>query len=324
MTTESVVRQASAYTGTPTGYTILNQLSTHDLAFENYAGYQESFGTDAGGRTMVPAYYVNAYHRGQGDFNAYQAAVGVAEPVSHGTYTAWTGRNSGTLTSGQTGAVTANVNLYGSEFTLVDNALANVAALGQVVNLDRRGANTATYTAPWLAFRAQSIGTQAADAAFQATGKWKVGLDTTAADLGSGQAAIALAGGQRIYFDADPTSNGGPWFAGDGPSAGLRETYATYHEGQKKLLFVVDNDPLFQLGGGYLNTSGIVNSGVAFQINGQTVVRQPLPGWSIPDGPIKTDGWYTETVSLQELARVVKGLIASLHTGIGHHGLLAS
>ncbi|MEN3238693.1 tail fiber domain-containing protein [Methylobacterium ajmalii] len=223
MSNDYLIRQASDYTGAPTSYTILGQLAFHTLGLENYAGYQQNFNTDAGGRTMVPAYYVNAFHQAPGDFNVYQGAVGVAEPASHGAYSAWTGRSSGTLTGGQTGAVTSNVNVYGSEYTLVDNANNDVAALGQIVNLDRRGGRAAGYTSPWIGFRTQSIGTQQADAAFQATGPWKVGLDLTGASV---TPAIALRAEQHIYLNAAATNPGSTWFAGDGTSFGGASIHA--------------------------------------------------------------------------------------------------
>lgn len=222
-------RGAGLYTDTPTVYTVVSALAGTRHIHNVATGYQQSVASDGGGRTNIPGYYMLGTHSGYGDVTGYYASFGISKHATAGDATSWTGRNSITIAGGEGGANTDLVNLYGWECALGDNTFNDVAALGFVLNFNRKGSNTAGYTSPWLGFRVQGpLSTQAMDAAFQACNSWKVGLDFTGATFVTNQAAIALKVSQRIYFNADATAATTSWFAGDGGTS-LGTTYLHYN-----------------------------------------------------------------------------------------------
>ncbi|CAA2140437.1 glycosyl hydrolase family 28-related protein [Hyphomicrobium sp. ghe19] len=277
---QDTTRQAADYTGNPTSYTSLSNLAGAYMHMVNVAGYQQFVTTDSGGRTMVAGYHVDAQHSGYGDYNPFFGTVGVTKHGTAASATSWTGRNSATVVGGQTGANTELVNLYGSEIALNDNGKNDVAALGLVLNFGRTGARAAGYTSPYIGVRLQSSAssTVAADAGYQLTGSWKVGLDFTGTALTSTQCAIALKQMQRLYFDAAATAAPSSWFAGDGGTS-LGATYLSYNGGA--LLSVVGGNPTMQVTPAQVTVAGaIVTTGdIAPTVDGAASLGAGIRGW---------------------------------------------
>ena len=227
-----VIRTLSDYTGTPTSYTILPELSADVVVLDSEAGYQQSFTTDSGGRTMSNAYHARVMHRTKGDMNGFFATVSVMGHNQMGSVSGnWTGQPSGVVIAGEVHSNAAKTNVYGSEFQLYDNGFQNVTGIGAVYGLYRTN-TTAAGNHAWLGVRVQSNGSQYAEVAFQASGLLRVGLDTTAITQdGVNNCAIAMAIGQRLYLGTPVTSwpnlsptLTGPYFVSDG-------TYVTLANG---------------------------------------------------------------------------------------------
>ena len=281
-------RGATAYGGTPTAYTVVDDLAGVLQRFNNAAGYQQHFLSDDGGRTQIAANLLYATHSGYGDVNGWFGNMSAAKHPFAASATSWTGRNSVTLFGGQLGATTDSVNVYGAEFALTDSGKQSVAALGLVLNFHRTATQAVSYRTPWLGIRVQSpLSSQRCDAIFQRQGQWRVWLDLTPASFDDAQAAIVLKQGQRFYFGADASASPANWFAGDGNN----------------------------LGGSFITDDGL---GFALNVGGSCVLRGkttkqaqlvPIAGdpTSIADGDI----WYNSVVG--KFRGCAAGAIVDLH-----------
>ena len=107
------------------------------------------------------------------------------------------GQPAAVLYNGQVTAGDDQVILNPVEVNLVDNGY-DVVGKGHVINLFRDNSDE-TESQFWCGYRVQSVGTQAAGAAYQAVGSFNVGFDTTGATV---TRAVALAAGQEIHLDA--------------------------------------------------------------------------------------------------------------------------
>lgn len=225
----TVYRGASEYSGTPTSYTNLYDKSCFHVGHYNNLGYQQLFNSDSGGRTMAPGFSLDGAHAGYGDVCAFFGNYGISKHASSASVTNWTGANSATVVGGQIGGLTDRVNLYGSEFHLVDNNNASISALGAVYNFIR-DSSTYAYNTLWTGIRVQSSGTKAIDVGYQLYGKAQIGLDFSGADFkllsgADSKIAIALKANDRIYFNVAASAPPN-WH---GLSAGLPpETYVTF------------------------------------------------------------------------------------------------
>jgi hypothetical protein len=228
------VNTSGTYLDTPSSYTYLKGLGCSYAKLVNAAGYQQNFGSDSGGRTLIPIYYAEANHGGMGDVNAFQASINVTPHTNKDAVTKWVGQNSATGHSAQVSAGGAQVNLYGMEHHLYDEGFADVSALGIVLNFRRTGVDAKAYSTPWIGARFQAFGTTGADSAFQLAGDWKVGLDLSDADLTAAKCAIALKASDRVYWNVDPISTiNDQWFAGDN-GATLGDVYSVFESGLLK------------------------------------------------------------------------------------------
>lgn len=202
-----IYRNAAEYTDTPTNYTNLFDFAGFHLDHFSTLGYQQQFTNDSGGRTMQPGFSVNGAHSGYGDVCSFYGNYGISKHPSAASISgAWTGANSGTVTAGQITAVTDKVNLYGSEFHLVDNGNATVSAIGDVIYMDRSSGAFSPYNTLWAGSRVMGLGTKPIDAGFQLTGKAQVGLDFSGVDFellngAPSKCAIALKANDRINFN---------------------------------------------------------------------------------------------------------------------------
>lgn len=236
------IRVASEYVEAPTTYTYIKDLVSVNIRHINSAGYQQTYTSDSGGRTSVPAIYIESDHIGYGDCPGVSAHIGVQRHANFASATLWTGMNSGVLYDGSVGAVTGNVNLYGAEWALSDNGNDRVAANGLVLRLRRDNGNPSNfspYRTVWSGIRAMSEGNFAADTAFLVQGKWHVGLDFSGATL-TDNAAVALKTNDRIYFGVPAGVPPTKWYADS-----LSTTYMNFDG--TKFNFVVDNVPSLQV-----------------------------------------------------------------------------
>ena len=269
------VNPTESYTGTPTAYTYLKDLCASYLKLVSAAGYQQSFGSDSGGRTLIPISYVEGNHGGMGDMNGYQAAINVTPHSRKDDVTKWVGQNSATGHSAQVSAGGAQVNLYGMEHHLYDEGFGDVTAIGGVFNFRRTGVDTKPYSTPWIGWRLQNFGTTGCDSGYQLAGDWKVGLDFTDADFDAEKCAVALKPGDRIYWGADPISTASDqWFAGDG-AATLGGTFTELSGG--KLKDVVDGVAIFQIASTSVQVRPGVNNQFSTQVFG--VAANPFLGF---------------------------------------------
>lgn len=314
-------RSAGNYTGTPTVYTYVKELASKQVIHNNAAGYQQSYDSDSGGRTSIPALYIEGFHSGYGDMPGISTHLGITRHANWASATKWTGRNSVPLYDGQAGAVSSHVNLYGQEYVLKDSGNASVAAIGAVFNYNRTGTNAEAYTTPWLGIRMQSIGSQKADWAYQVVGLWNGGVDFTGMTLPTSNAVMAIPTNGRIYMGADPSSAGTTLFAGDtGLSLGTHWIDFT----GTTMRMVVSGQPVLQATSTAITSTGYFNSSVAFRVNGLQVVGPRKNGWgAVPTGTLNRATFDTATVTLEQLAQRVAALITDLHSTAGH-GLITA
>jgi hypothetical protein len=236
--TRQSIRDSSEYTATPTSYTYIKTLTSFNILHNSNAGYQQYFNSDSGGRTSIPAIYIEGTQAGYGDVPGVSVHFGVSRTASYSSITgSWTGANSAVLFDGETNALTDNVNLYGAEYHLGDNAHDRVAANGIVLSFFRNNgnaSNSGAYNTVWTGIRLQTGGTYAADSAVSVNGLWNVGIDFTGCTL-TNSAAIALKTSDRIYFGVAATAP--PlWYANT-----LSTTYQDFDG--TKFRFIVSNSP---------------------------------------------------------------------------------
>lgn len=197
------IRDAAEYSSTPTTYSYITDLVSLDIRHQNGAGYQQFFNNDSGGRTAVPAIYIDGSHYGYGDVPGVSVHYGISRHPDWASISgSWTGANSIVCFDGDVQALTPNVNLYGAEYHLGDNANDKVAANGIVLDFARNNGNPSVggaYNTVWTGVRLQTSGTYAADSGVSINGKWNVGIDFSGATL-TNNAAIALKTNDRIYF----------------------------------------------------------------------------------------------------------------------------
>lgn len=182
-----------------TGYRYTPERTPFYTYLVNTSGWNESINSD-GGRTAAVAYRTRIFQSGQGDAVAYNASVFV-RGTREGS-TSFLANPAGSILNGDMFAGDDGVYLNAGEFLLRDLGR-DAAAVGWVVNLDRRNA-TGAKQVYWAGFRAQGIGTQPADAAFSSFGRFRTGLDTTVAEIPPDGAAVAVRAGQRIALAAVP------------------------------------------------------------------------------------------------------------------------
>lgn len=197
------IRGAEEYSSTPTTYSYITDLVSLDIRHQNGAGYQQFFNNDSGGRTAVPAIYIEGSHFGYGDVPGVSVHYGISRHPNWASISGnWTGANSVVCFDGAVQALTPNVNVYGAEYHLGDNGNGKVAANGLVLDFARNNGNPSVggaYNTVWTGVRLQTSGTYAADSGLSINGKWNVGIDFSGATL-TNNAAIALKTSDRIYF----------------------------------------------------------------------------------------------------------------------------
>jgi hypothetical protein len=288
------IRDPSEYTGTPTTYTYVTDLTSIDIRHQNGAGYQQFYNSDAGGRTSVPAIYIEGSSFSYGDVPGVSVHYGISRHPNWASITgSWTGANSVVLYDGQSTALTNNVNIYGAEYHLDDNANDRVAANGLVLVFNRQNGNPSVggqYNTVWTGVRIQTSGTYACDSGLSINGKWNVGIDFTGANL-SNKAAIALKTDDRIYFGA-PATSPPLWYANV-----LSNNYQVFDG--TKYNFVVNNVSALTIAQNevvsteihkFIKSFNVVSSGNISQTVGAAGVASVLPAQPFTYLKIKIDG----------------------------------
>jgi len=292
--TRQSIRGASEYSGTPTTYTYLNTLSSFNILHNNAAGYQQYFTSDAGGRTSVPAIYINGNHVGYGDVPGVSVHLGVQRHPSYASISgSFTGANSCVLFDGQSAAITSNVNVYGAEFHLIDNGNDRVAANGLVLDFNRTNSNpsnSGAYNTVWTGVRLQTSGTYPADSGLSINGLWNLGIDFSGATL-SNNAAIALKTNDRIYFGVPATSPPNWW------ASTLSSNYQSFDG--TKFNFVVNNVASLSVAGSiitsatphlFINSIQFSSAGYISSTVGAAGSASPLPSAPVTYLMIQLDG----------------------------------
>lgn len=180
-----------------TGYRFTPEATPHYLYLYNASGWNQDTGGN-GGRTAASAYRTQGFQAGQGDLilNSASCFVTGSRPGA----TSFLANPACTLFAGDTFAGRDGVYLNPVEIDLDDQGH-DAAGIAYVANLKRTN-GAGALEAVWAGVRLQSVGSVPADVAWSATGRWNLGLDLTAVNLGANQAAITLKRGQRIYGDA--------------------------------------------------------------------------------------------------------------------------
>lgn len=157
-------------------------------------------------RTWHGHTYVRVRHRGGGDGYGHIVRLNIG-------YTPYPGQSHcfNTATGGQYGGDVwfETDGCYGTGWeSQYHDAGFDSAVIGHVDTFDRNN-DTSHWGGIWLGLYQKSEGTKPADAVLVAAGKWRIGLDTTKADLTTfetlndgGNCAINMAMGQRIYFNS--------------------------------------------------------------------------------------------------------------------------
>lgn len=187
--------------GQPTsGYMYTPEAYPHYTYLYNASGHNEALDSNEG-RTAAVAYNTRVYNAGQGDMMAFRGSGFVTGTKSGST--SFLANPAVSLFAGDVTAGADGVYLNPGEMVLRDGGF-DVAANGWVINLDRNNVTRAK-DAFWTGFRAQSLGTQAPDAAFSASGAFGIGLDVVPATVG---AAVTMKADQKIYGNAQATGAG--------------------------------------------------------------------------------------------------------------------
>lgn len=242
--------------GQPTsGYLIVPETAMRFDHLLNLSGWNQSTIGNIG-RSGVTSHFIKVDQAGGGDaFGLYvQGSVSGAKAGA----TSFLANPAVAILAGNLTPLNDGVYLNPVEIDTADIGF-DVAAINFVANQTRTN-DIGALGAVWFGYRSQSGGSAAIDAHFTASGKAKIGIDLSAlATNASGtwqQAAMALLGNDRIYFNASAPANSPGYSANPGTS------YLFYSTGNSGLQSVINNQPAF-----------LFTSGSAF-IYGQTTLAQ--------------------------------------------------
>jgi hypothetical protein len=239
----------------------------------NESGHnQETAGN--GGRTGICAYQTKVDQHGQGDAVAYNGLIFVTGTKSGSTH--FLANPAGVLLNGSLQAGADGVYLNTVEFDMQDGGF-DCAGIGTVTNLSRTNAAGAK-SVVWMGHRVQGTGTEYADVAYSATGKIKIGLDTTNMDAGILQRAVTMKANQRIYLNA--TSPGGGnleagWFANQ-PGG----DFIVYDSTNAQITVAVNNAPVGQ----FQQNSFLAAPGGGARFRANTADVQAVGDFSVRNG----------------------------------------
>ena len=258
-------------------------LFVNELAATLYSDYFSSGGNAASGtvpnavRTGYATHVDDLTHTGQGDAattfaNVYIQGPNVgALPISGETN--FLQGPSGSALNANVTAGAPGVYLQGiGDIDLNDNGY-DVAAIGSVINLFRAN-GTGTLGNTWIGQRVQSKGSQPGDAAFSATGGYRMVLDAVDAQGGGTSTVVAAGAGQRYYGNATQTNiNQFP------STVNLGTEYFDYSQ-QNGWEFIVGGTSVLHINsaGAYANGNLLLTADAGGAINAQ--ISGPTMGWA--------------------------------------------
>lgn len=198
------VTGSSTLTQPSSGYKIVYEAAgrlNHFLVNSN-AGWNQST-TGNGGRTGYFHTITRGTQAGNGDAGGYYTSIFVSGVRSAGvggpgTPTDALAMPGGVVHGGQVIAGANDVYLNNIEMNALDAGFRASAGVF-VANLTRTNTDT-TNNQFWFGFTSQSQGSADADVAFRVSGKWKFGVDLTAATLDANKAGFAMLAGTRLYL----------------------------------------------------------------------------------------------------------------------------
>lgn len=167
-------------------------------------GFNSTTTQNGPGRSGATVMRARVSHAGQGDAVCFNASAFVSGTKSGAT--SWLASPAGVLFNGDILAGADHVYLNTTEFR-VTSGVYDCAAIGAVYNLIR-DVDTGALGDGWDGIRIQSQGTAAINSGFRIDGLVDVVFNASRA-TSSGQAALAMATNQRIYFGASSTGNFG-------------------------------------------------------------------------------------------------------------------
>lgn len=167
-------------------------------------GWNQNTGSNDG-RTGVAAVFIKVFQSGQGDAGSYYATT-VNNGVLKGSATSFLANPASFMFAGQATASKALVYVQGVGDINISDGGFDIAAVAFVTNMTRT-VGTGAINSTWIAYRSQSIGAIATDAAFSHQGPTYIGLDVVGATFQdragtSSKAAVAMKANDRIYANA--------------------------------------------------------------------------------------------------------------------------
>ena len=188
-----------------TGYSLPREVA-HETLYgfvSSEAGWNQSTTTN-NGRSGAAFWQRQVFHAGNGDAFCNWVS-GIATGTKAGS-THWLANPAIVLYGGQAFAGANGVFLQGLGDLNFNDLGYDAACQGLTFNFIRTN-KTGAKNADWTGMRLQTQGTQGVNAWFAAVGVSDLGIDFSASNFGTNQAAMALAEGHRIYF---ASSNGNP------------------------------------------------------------------------------------------------------------------
>lgn len=155
-------------------------------------------------RTMNTLHMSNVEHQGGGDSYVWTGRIINSNKFTQPSQDNYHETSTIGLIGGDLLTVVNGGFATGSEINMLDSNYQGsfqTAAMGHLVNLQRT-ADNGLYGCTWMGFFTKSEGTQYADVAYRATGRFKRGLDFGGMQFDSARAAIAIPRTSRIYLDA--------------------------------------------------------------------------------------------------------------------------
>jgi hypothetical protein len=186
----------AATLGQPTtGYLYTPETSPFYVNMFNSSGHNQEVASNVG-RTAATVHRVQMTQAGQGDMMAFNFSGSISS--SKAGATSFLANPAAVGIAGEIGAGVAGCYLNPMEINCQGNSY-DVAAVGGVFNFYRNNA-TGALGCGWDGIRIQSNGSSPIDTAYRVNGPAQVGLNTV--EMTTGDAAIAVRAGQRIYLDS--------------------------------------------------------------------------------------------------------------------------
>ena len=193
---EHRVDGAATLTQPSAGYVYRHENSAVSIYYQNRSGYN-ALAADQGGRTGCAAITGRVSQQGQGDalFMSVGGTVAGTKPGS----THFLANPAVLVMDGDLFGFSDGTYQQVDEFSHNDAGF-DVAVSSTVRNFYRTN-DTGAKGAWWVGTRYQSLGSKAADAAWQVVGRWNGVLDTTGVTSGPTGAVVTMRAGQRIYLN---------------------------------------------------------------------------------------------------------------------------